>query len=192
MDLSTKQHCRGRGGKTVKSQRIREFIEKLCLLAMSIAIPIKSHQHDWPNVSWWKMKLVDEPKWTGVVCEASTLYKHLQTTKKCHKISTRLRHMGDSGVLCRLSSHLGEMLEIFVSTCLYICRYRWVTVCTHLCMCMNVCVHTLMLDNKINSPYLNKMFGCKVQYTLRESHQFCGKIVSAARHHSCLLHCSIT
>lgn len=49
--LSLREYFEGGDRKNVKSQIIREFAVRLCLLVMSTATPIKSHQHDGLNVN---------------------------------------------------------------------------------------------------------------------------------------------
>lgn len=47
-------------GQTVlKCEEIREFSVRLHVLVMSEAGPLKSHQHDCPNMWWTRMKLKD-------------------------------------------------------------------------------------------------------------------------------------
>lgn len=101
------------------------------------------------------MKLVDIPKWTGEIHEVSTLHKHLQTTEQCYKISTGLRCMGDSGVLCLLSSEnfltFGRNVRIL---CVHMFVYMQIHMSDIVCTCVHecVCVCVRMLKGKINSP----------------------------------------
>ena len=48
-DLRIKKNFRKEGGKT-KSQRLRVFAVRLCILVMEKATLIKSHQHDCLNM----------------------------------------------------------------------------------------------------------------------------------------------
>lgn len=52
--------------KKYKSQRVREFAVRLCLLGpTSEATPIMSHQEDFTNLGRTRMILIDKLKWTG-------------------------------------------------------------------------------------------------------------------------------
>lgn len=55
--MSTVEEGSGKLGKSV-------LTVTLCLLTKSEAIPIKSHQNDYPNMSWERMTLIDVPKYT--------------------------------------------------------------------------------------------------------------------------------
>jgi hypothetical protein len=52
--LYLRKHCRSRDRKII-SQKIREIVVRLCLLAVSEGTLIQSHQHDCPNTSSIKM-----------------------------------------------------------------------------------------------------------------------------------------
>lgn len=54
-----------RSQKDFKSQRIWEFAVRLCLLLIVEAIPIKSHKHDCPNLSWTRITPMDMTNWMG-------------------------------------------------------------------------------------------------------------------------------
>ena len=62
-----------KGQKGRKGRRAREFAVRLCLLVISEATLIKSHQHDNLNMSCIRTT-IDMPKWTN-------LLKELQETK---------------------------------------------------------------------------------------------------------------
>lgn len=64
-----------RGWKDCKSQSIRELAARWCLLVTPEATPIKSRQHDWPNVSCTGMTPMDMPNWTG-----KSLYREQKAT----------------------------------------------------------------------------------------------------------------
>lgn len=59
--LYLRKHCRSRDRKII-SQKIREIVVRLCLLAVSEGTLIQSHQHDCPNTRWTKMTAMDTPK----------------------------------------------------------------------------------------------------------------------------------
>lgn len=51
------------GQRHCKGQSIR-FAVRLCLLAISEAAPLKSHKHDYTNVSWTRITPINMPKQT--------------------------------------------------------------------------------------------------------------------------------
>lgn len=64
--------------KNCKSQRIEEFSVRLCLLGMSEAPPINSHQHDCPSIIWRRTATIDMLLWTKESYGISVLDKQLQ------------------------------------------------------------------------------------------------------------------
>jgi hypothetical protein len=71
------QFWKRRRQKDCKSQRIRDFGVRLCLLVMSEAKPIESHQHGCPNMSSTRRTPMDMPQWMGKAHKASTLHDEL-------------------------------------------------------------------------------------------------------------------
>lgn len=69
------------GQKDLKSHRIRDFAKWSCLIVMSEATPKKSHQHEYPNVSWKCTAIRDILMWMWGQ-KALTLHKELQAIKK--------------------------------------------------------------------------------------------------------------
>lgn len=67
-----------RGWKAYKSQRVRDFAVRLCLLRLLEAVPIISHQHDSMNIICTKTTAIDSmPKRRGKSHEAPVLYKKI-------------------------------------------------------------------------------------------------------------------
>lgn len=56
-----------RGQNECKSQRMREFTARLCLLLTSEATPIKSCQHDRLHMSWIRRIPTNMPNWMGII-----------------------------------------------------------------------------------------------------------------------------
>lgn len=69
-------------GKDSRSQRIREFVVRLCLLGVSEATHIKSDQHDCLNITEQRQKQMCQHG-LEKVHKASTPDNELQATKKC-------------------------------------------------------------------------------------------------------------
>lgn len=63
--------------KIGKSQRIRKFTVRLCLLLISEATLINSHQSDYTNMHWTQSTQMDIYKWKRIIHRISTLYKEL-------------------------------------------------------------------------------------------------------------------
>lgn len=69
-----REHFKKRGQKNCKN---RDFSARFCLLVISGATPIGSHQHDCLNVSWTRMMPGNMPNWTGRIPRGSQIYAEL-------------------------------------------------------------------------------------------------------------------
>lgn len=108
-----------RGHKDCKSQRvrIREFALRLCLLVTPEAIPMRSQQHDCPNVSWTRMMPMGRPDWCREAHEASTLHKNYRQPRESWKREST------SASCSVLNDHPENIYTYRVYVGLYMCEY---------------------------------------------------------------------
>ena len=76
--------------KDCKSQGIRECAVRVCLLVMSEATPIKSHQHGCLNMSQTRITTKGIPKQAGKTPQASIRHKNFRPLKDAKSVSNSL------------------------------------------------------------------------------------------------------
>lgn len=67
LHLRIREHYGGADRK--KSQEIRDFAVRLCLLLTTEALPVMSHQHDQPNMNWITLTSIIIPPSSSIFLE---------------------------------------------------------------------------------------------------------------------------